>query len=120
MKILNYDIPEHMHNLHMIKSYLAYFDKYGTITKKQEWCLRDMLDIKEPYLAHELEEETIEFYKENDSTRSLHDFYLIIEKLEKNNFRKLASRNKHVRCAYMFIAKEIDYNYINKTLGREF
>jgi hypothetical protein len=120
MKILNYDIPEHMQTLHIIMSYSAFFEKYGNITKKQEWFLRDMLDIRETYFGHDLEADTITFYQREDLTHELHDFYLIIEKIKKNNFRKLATRNKHIRCAYMFIQRDPDEKYINNTLGRDF
>jgi hypothetical protein len=90
MEIDGYIIPSSMQKNSFIQSLFTQFSKKGKLSKNQLNALKGMLDINEDFFQPNVE-----------CPESMIDcidlFNEIKEKLKKNRFNKVSSRNKHIR-----------------------
>jgi hypothetical protein len=106
MRILNYIIPTNLQDGNFVKSLHKQARFTGKLSKKQHDALKGILDIDIDFFGYD--------YEVPKSTAYYDDWFDLLEKLNKNRFRKANTRN---RCKEAL--NSIMFNRPNKHLIEE-
>lgn len=109
MKILDYTIPTELQNYDFLLSLKRQEESGKTFSKKQILSLRNVLEIEDDIFSLDFEcpASMYEFQK---------DFETLKNKLTRNKFKKVSSKNKHFYCFMSIVNEEPDRNMIKDLL----
>ena len=108
MKILNYIIPEDHQQNDFVQSLFEQFTKKGKLTEKQEFALRNCIEIEDDFLEDDVDVDL--------SSNLYEDFKLLKTKLHRNRFRYTATKNRCIKALQSIIHNKPDSYLIDKVL----
>lgn len=108
MKILSFQIPKDLQGA-FIYSLKQQFDKNGSLSRKQTWALKDILEIDEEFFNWD-------YVCSNE--RFSYDYNSMLVKLKKDRFRSVKTKNRCIRAMQSIIDEKPDTYMIDEVLGR--
>ena len=112
MVIHDYIVPKGLQENPFVQSLKRQYDTKGELSNKQLIALEDLLEI------------SLDFYewdhRPDPDSEFFEDYFLLLDKLKRNRFRKTKNRNKCIRALENIILGKGSCQEIDTALGRNF